>query len=234
MTYNIYHGEGLDGKVSLERIANVIKQAKAEIVGLQEVDKHFGKRSLFQDQAKELAQILQYEYVYGANLQYPPLEKGKEPRQYGTAILSKHPIIQAKNQLYTHFSDEPRGILQAIISVNHLQLTVLNTHLDLDFEYRMKQVEEIVQLAKNIEGPKVLLGDFNAEPESADIQKLLNETDFHDCLPSNTNGTYPTNDPKKKIDYIFGSREITFQEAFIGQFDGSDHLPVIANMTIQR
>lgn len=39
MTYNIHHGEGLDGKVDLLRIAEVIKRERADVVGLQEVDK---------------------------------------------------------------------------------------------------------------------------------------------------------------------------------------------------
>jgi endonuclease/exonuclease/phosphatase family metal-dependent hydrolase len=39
MTYNIRHGEGLDGKIDLLRIAEVIKREGADIVALQEVDK---------------------------------------------------------------------------------------------------------------------------------------------------------------------------------------------------
>ena len=39
MTYNIHHGEGLDGKVDLLRIAELIKREGADIVALQEVDK---------------------------------------------------------------------------------------------------------------------------------------------------------------------------------------------------
>ena len=39
MTYNIHHGEGLDGKVDIQRIADLIKQERADVVALQEVDK---------------------------------------------------------------------------------------------------------------------------------------------------------------------------------------------------
>ena len=39
MTYNIHHGEGIDGKVNIERLARVILDAQADIVALQEVDR---------------------------------------------------------------------------------------------------------------------------------------------------------------------------------------------------
>ena len=37
MTYNIHHAEGLDGKVDLERIANVLRQSNADVIALQEL-----------------------------------------------------------------------------------------------------------------------------------------------------------------------------------------------------
>ena len=40
MTFNIHHGEGVDGKVDLDRIANVILEANADAVALQEVDRN--------------------------------------------------------------------------------------------------------------------------------------------------------------------------------------------------
>ena len=40
MTYNIHHGEGTDGRIDLERIAKVIRDAKPDLVALQEVEKN--------------------------------------------------------------------------------------------------------------------------------------------------------------------------------------------------
>ena len=39
MTYNIHHGEGIDKRLDLERIAAVIRDADVDIVALNEVDK---------------------------------------------------------------------------------------------------------------------------------------------------------------------------------------------------
>lgn len=74
MSFNIYHGVGLDNVLNLQRTAQVIRDAGAEIVGIQEVDRFWDSRSDFQDQAKELAEILGYHYVYGANLDRSPAE----------------------------------------------------------------------------------------------------------------------------------------------------------------
>lgn len=46
MTYNIHHGKGMDRKVDINRIADVIAQSNIDIVGLNEVDKHFSRRSI--------------------------------------------------------------------------------------------------------------------------------------------------------------------------------------------
>lgn len=46
MTFNMHHGRGTDGKLSLERIANVIEESKADLIGLNEVDKHFSKEAI--------------------------------------------------------------------------------------------------------------------------------------------------------------------------------------------
>ncbi len=63
MTYNVHHGKGLDKKVDLDRICKVITNSNADIIGLNEVDRYFSKRSHFQDQMEYLTNKLNY---YGA------------------------------------------------------------------------------------------------------------------------------------------------------------------------
>jgi endonuclease/exonuclease/phosphatase family metal-dependent hydrolase len=70
MCFNIHHGVGLDGRLDLERIARVAESQAAEVVGLQEVDRHFSTRSDFVDQARWLADRLSMHVVFGANLSY--------------------------------------------------------------------------------------------------------------------------------------------------------------------
>jgi endonuclease/exonuclease/phosphatase family metal-dependent hydrolase len=60
MTYNIHHGKGMDKQVNLYRIAEVIEKSGADIIGLNEVDKHFSMRSFYEDQISWLAKQLKH------------------------------------------------------------------------------------------------------------------------------------------------------------------------------
>ena len=53
VTYNIHHGEGMDKKFGLERIAKLLMAEKPDIVALQEVDQGT-KRASRVDQPAEL------------------------------------------------------------------------------------------------------------------------------------------------------------------------------------
>src|SRR3954468_9054249 len=118
MSYNIHHAVGEDNVLDLERIAKVIEDSGAEIIGLQEVDNHWSERSNFEDQAKWLAERLGIHYTYAANLNLYPLNAGEHRRQYGTALLSKYPIIDLQNHPLTKIGNtEQRGLLETVINV---------------------------------------------------------------------------------------------------------------------
>jgi endonuclease/exonuclease/phosphatase family metal-dependent hydrolase len=81
VTYNIHHGAGVDGVVDLERIAEVLISATADVIALQEVDRHWSSRSGWVDQPVWFAERLDKHMVYGANLDLDPLEPGQPRRQ---------------------------------------------------------------------------------------------------------------------------------------------------------
>jgi endonuclease/exonuclease/phosphatase family metal-dependent hydrolase len=165
-TYNIAHAAGIDGRLDLERIAGEIERGGGEIVGLQEVDRHWSERSGFVDQAQWLADRLGMHVVYGANLDLDPPAPESPRRQYGTAILSSHPILWSRN---THLprpeGGEQRGLLEAGIDVDGVRIRVANTHLQhTSAVERRAQTERIVELLQPARGPIVLAGDLNAGP----------------------------------------------------------------------
>ena len=84
MTYNIHVGVGMDKKLDLQRIADVINQERPDLVGLQEVDRNV-RRTEGKDEIAELAAMTQMEFAFAPNLDY---QDGK----YGVAILSRWPI----------------------------------------------------------------------------------------------------------------------------------------------
>ncbi|GHH98921.1 metal-dependent hydrolase [Neobacillus kokaensis] len=234
MSYNIHHGVGEDGVLDLERIAQMIEGANAEIIGLQEVDNHWSSRSDLQDQAKRLADRLGMFYTYAANLDLEPIKPGEPRRQYGTAILSKYPILKSENHPLTKIGNtEQRGLLEAVINVKGNHLHVYNTHLALTSAERHIQIEEIINIAAKSEGPKVILGDLNATPESNEMQLLY--SNYQDTFAGeNKANTYPAANPAKRIDYIFCSTNLEIKEAKVINTLASDHLPILTELVLER
>lgn len=225
MTYNIRHGVGMDQQLDLKRISEVIKNSGANIIGLQEVDKNFDQRSDFKDQAKELAQLLDYDYCFGGNL---VIEDGK----YGNAILSEYPIMDYKNTLLYSGGDERRGLLQATIDVDGMPLHVFNTHLALSLDVRLKEVAEIVEWMQTYDGSHVLMGDFNTTPDQEDYQYIIEQGRVEDVLPLHE-PTFPSDGPKRRIDYIVVSPNVSYDHAEVIVTEASDHLPICVELTLK-
>jgi endonuclease/exonuclease/phosphatase family metal-dependent hydrolase len=235
MSYNIHHGVGIDNVLDLQRIADFITEKKAEVVGIQEVDRHYGARSNFEDQAKKLAEMLGYHYVFGANLDLDPAVEGQNRRQYGTAILSKYPIVQSQNYHLSSFGKEQRGLLEATINVKGNHIRIYNTHLGLDVPQRLAQVNEINEILSKKETPVILMGDLNAEPGVEEVELLLNEANLVDVFQNEDNAnTFPVLNPIKRIDYIFVSEGVKFSSQQVFHSTYSDHLPIIVDIELDR
>src|SRR5688572_9491457 len=111
MSYNIHHGEGLDKRLDLERIAEVITDASADIVGLHEVDRGC-ERTQKRDLPAELAQLTGMKVVFEKNISY-------QGGEYGNAVLSRFPIKSSKNTHYKMLrAGEQRGVLQLVLEVH--------------------------------------------------------------------------------------------------------------------
>src|SRR5687767_10650352 len=89
LCYNIHHGEGLDGKLDLERIAKLITETGADLVALQEVDRG-AQRTKGLDIPAELGRLTGLTPVFRKN-------HDLKPGEYGNAILSRWPVMDVKN-----------------------------------------------------------------------------------------------------------------------------------------
>src|SRR5678816_3441002 len=63
MTFNIHVGVGMDKKLDLQRIADVINREQPDLVGLQEVDRGV-KRTEGKDEIAELAEMTPVSYTH--------------------------------------------------------------------------------------------------------------------------------------------------------------------------
>ena len=197
LTYNIHHGEGVDRKLDLPRIAQVIRSVSPDVVALQEVDRR-AERSDCKDQPAELGALLKMNSIFEKNIN---LQGG----QYGNAVLSKWPVVKHKNVHLPSFDNgEQRGVLICELkppSMNEPML-LFCTHLDhrrSDRE-RFASAERINELiAARGSVPAILAGDLNARRDSRVLGaftkrwQLVNEYE----LP-----TTPVAEPKRQIDFI--------------------------------
>lgn len=235
MSFNIHHGVGIDGLLDLDRIAAAVSASGAEVVGLQEVDRHFSERSNFVDQATYLADTLGMAVVFGANLDFDPLEYGLPRRQYGNAILTSFPITSWSNTLLPLLpGGEQRGLLMATLDVHGTPLNAYATHLQHDSqEARLAQVDAITAQLESSEASVLLLGDLNATPDAPEIEAMVEElTDTWVEAGVGDGYTYSTTNPSVRIDYVLTSTDIATRTAAVVTSDGSDHLPVVATVTL--
>jgi endonuclease/exonuclease/phosphatase family metal-dependent hydrolase len=232
-TFNIHHGVGLDGLLDLERIAATVDSTGAEVVGLQEVDVHFGMRSNFVDQANWLADRLGMYVVFGANLDFDPLTPDAPRRQYGTAILSAHRIRAWTNTLLPRpEGGEQRGLLEAHIRVRGFPVRVFNTHLQHNSQAeRLAQIAAIRDVLAGTDESVVMLGDLNATPESAEIANLTEElVDAWVTAGVGDGFTFDAATPHARIDYVMSSGDIVARTAAVVTTDAADHLPVVVDL----
>jgi endonuclease/exonuclease/phosphatase family metal-dependent hydrolase len=240
MTYNVHHGIGMDGRCRPERIASVIAESNADVVALQEVDDN-RERTLFQDQTKIIASRLGMYHRF-----FPVLTQGTE--RYGLAILSRFPFVSVHEEILTIADPrrriESRGAMWVTLKTDAGSVHVINTHLGLRSEERLRQIAELLSsrwlgdLEKR--EPVILCGDFNAGPNSEVMRRLRHR--FH-CVQTiasdhRPQSTFPSVLPLRRIDHVLVSGHFKVDRVSVIKNHlttlVSDHLPVCADVTLHH
>lgn len=266
MTYNTHHSAGIDecvrpitnsdkisgpdSSLDLPRVAEVINAENPDIVALQEVDR-FWARSGGVDQPEEFSKLLSMEARFGANLIHEPDDHADAPHEFGVATLSRHPIVRYENQfLPTTIGWEQRGVLDTRILVPGIgEIAVLNTHLQSNANgeqveaasQRGAQARAIADLVARLDIPVIVLGDFNAESESGEIDSLIGpDSMLSDVWTIAGVGSGETifngahGESIARIDYILVSPQFHVVSAEVIDDDrsrmASDHFPLVAEL----
>jgi endonuclease/exonuclease/phosphatase family metal-dependent hydrolase len=240
LSFNIHTGIGADGELDLTRTAAAIRDTRADIVALQEVDVHWDARSDFRDQARDLARTLAMRVFFAPIYDLDPLTPGAPRRQYGVAILSRFPVLYAENHEITRLStQDPNpvpapapGFAEAVVLAHGTRVHVYSTHLDYraDPAVRAAQVADTLRIMSANRGPRLLLGDFNAPHEAPELAPLW--TILTDAAPDGL--TYPATAPDKRIDFVTVSHGVRVRSATVPATLASDHRPVLAELSIRR
>ncbi|MFD7766063.1 endonuclease/exonuclease/phosphatase family protein [Streptomyces sp. NPDC059787] len=240
-TYNIHAGAGQDQVFDLDRTAAALRDLRADVIGLQEVDVHWGARSDFADEARALAEKLDMRVFFAPIYDLDPADRDGERRRFGVAVLSRHPVLAAENHEITRLSTQTPdpvpapapGFAEVVVDVRGTHVHVYTTHLDhrADPSVREAQVADMLGVLAADRGPKVLVGDFNAEATAPELAPLWER--LRDAAPD-AGGTYPAIDPVKRIDLITVSSGIRVTGARTVATEASDHRPVVTDLRVRR
>ena len=226
MTFNTQHCLNyIEKKIDFQIMADAIKRCGADIVGLNEMrDK--GDLADFDRQTAILSELTGLPYFYFAKA----IDVGSGSNPYGNGLLSRYPILAAETVLIPKPSDdnpyyETRCLLKAKLENG---LTVLVTHFGLTATEQQNAVQAILA---NLGTEKcILMGDFNLTPANELLnplrERLKDAADKFD-IPLLS---FPSDQPDRKIDYIFVTPDIDVIHADIPAIVASDHRPHTAEI----
>lgn len=224
-TYNIHRCVGVDRRYDPARIAAVLSEIDADVIGLQEVDaRRLGERNL--DQWAYLSEATGMHAIVGANVL-------DHQGRFGNAILTRWPVLSTRLHDLSVPGLEPRGAIDADIRIGGTLVRVIAAHLGLDPWERNAQITRVLNLiGKHPERPTVFMGDLNEwRGRSPRIRRL--EHCFEDCAaPRSFHARMPT----LRLDRIFVSSGLALSRYEVVRTQltrrASDHLPVRATLAL--
>ncbi|MGW2158603.1 endonuclease/exonuclease/phosphatase family protein [Nonomuraea sp. NPDC001699] len=238
ITYNIRMGYGLDGRLSLDKIASWAAAQKPDVVLLSEVDRGW----LLNGGHDDLARIAR-----GLGMRYHFAPAGDNV--WGDALLTNLPVRQVHSYpLGAH--DYPTGAqAQAIVlEVGGKEVGIVNTHL----QAPEGQAPEVAAIARalavgrdadeaghraagageQVKRPVILAGDLNTRPTDPAME-VLKAAGLTDPLTAfGDPPTSPADAPKERIDHVLLTKGLTAISGQVPRLPYSDHLPVLTTLRL--
>ncbi|WP_369695379.1 endonuclease/exonuclease/phosphatase family protein [Terrimicrobium sacchariphilum] len=234
VTYNAHGCCGNDGRISPRRIARILRECKADVVAIQELDRN-RSRSRVEDQVLEIAVSLGFHHVF-----CPTVIRGAE--QYGHAIFSRYPITKVKVDYLPSVSltwwREPRAALWCTVQLGTRAIHIVTTHLGLTPAERRAQVNVLLGpewIGKIPSGESVIFcGDMNFQPGGYCHREVL-RAGLEDPVPPSMK-TFGSTVSVVRLDHLFTSPDLKVREVHVVRNYltrlASDHLPIVARIGV--
>jgi endonuclease/exonuclease/phosphatase family metal-dependent hydrolase len=237
MSWNIHRAIGMDRKFAPERIVEVVRHHKPDILLMQEVDRGVPRsRRLWLDH--EIAKACELPWHSWA--QAHVLKVGS----YGNATLSRFPIFKRKHLDLTITRKKRRAALYTRIRLpgHYKDFHVFNWHLGLSALERQKQVHRLFRtgtwksLRKNA---RVVLGGDTNDWRNLLFHKAVKREGLHAWSEHRRRQhilTYPSPAPAGALDKFFwrgplGDEHIHRSRMNLAKV-ASDHLPLLAEFEL--
>lgn len=222
-SYNIHKCAGLDRRVDLERIADVLREINADLVGLQEV---------YRPQAHALAERLGVQVAMGPT-------RERDGLAYGNAVLTRLAVRGSRIFDLSQPDREPRGGIRLDLELPHgpdRLLHLFNVHFGLKIRERASQVRMLVRehiLHDELTGPRVVVGDLN---EWFWFPGAVGRTLRRELHGPRIRRTHPAPLPLFPLDRIYWDRGLDADGFRVHRSRlarvASDHLPVVAQLRL--
>ncbi len=244
-SYNIKHGQGMDGSIDLSRQADVLVALDADLIALQEVD-FVTQRSGRVNQAARLAELMSEKTGSDwRHIEAPAIEF--EGGSYGNGLLFDDGSMDLIDHRIVSLPGSPEGDGARSAALVHLgfgdgkELLIAATHLthlnSATEENNTLQIASLEALDQAMTGdlPSIIAGDFNASANEEDAVNFdtmaaLDGLGWH--VDSPMDGRSMSDGEPIVIDYIVSKNAETWEvvDADIfneeGAIEASDHLPV--------
>ena len=216
-------------KIDFEVMAKAINDAEVDLVGLQEM-RGVGERADYEAQTEKLSALTGMPYCYFAKATY---FEGEGP--FGNAILSKIPFESVETvpipdpcpHGYEGYY-ETRALLRARLTNG---VTVLITHFGLNPDEKENAVGTVLAHIKDEKC--ILMGDFNLLPDAPLLLPIRERMKDTAALFGEETYSFPSDNPTRKLDYIFVSPDAVVEAADILPVVASDHRPYVATVCFE-
>jgi len=235
--YNIRYGTGgkkirfpLNGYLrhtgkNFARITEFLHDLNPDVAGLVEVDAG-SYRTGRSNQAEMLAEGLGHYHVYRS--------------KYGEkSLASRLPIIKQQGNAFVvrdgdhketfHYFD--RGVKRLVIELEMEDVTFFLIHLALSSRHRHRQLGDLYDMLQTVKKPHIVAGDFNALWGEQEIRLFQAATGLKNAHVANS-PTFPSWKPKRHLDFILHSPEISVERCWMPDVHFSDHLPIVCDFSV--
>src|SRR2546426_11921348 len=156
---------------------------------------------------------------------------------FGNVLLTRLPVLGWATCDLSRGSREPRGCLRVDLGANGRAFHVFNCHFGLGLRERREQIvllADFIRASSRLEGPRVLMGDFNEWHRGPVTRGLRREF----SSPMRRRRTHPAMFPLFALDRIYWHAELEGEEFSVHRSRmarvASDHLPVVARLRLSQ
>jgi endonuclease/exonuclease/phosphatase family metal-dependent hydrolase len=248
----------IDRGLQLPRIVDFLLQAKPDLVLLEEVDLN-ARRTHHLDVAREIAEKLQMNYVFGREFQELTQGSRTSPAYHGQATLSRWPLSNPRLIRFHEQSNfwRPRWFLPRMellqeriggrmalvcdVNVAGQRLVAYNLHLESRGNDRLRrsQLVEVLDDGRRYASgvPLIVAGDMNFDLSQGDAPDRIRQEHFRNAFGDGAHSpTAPSSflHRGRPIDWILMGGPVQGTDARVyGFVSGSDHFPLSLTLAFE-